>query len=89
MPLEGHAVTRKTALGRRIHVVSDLLPARRPRRSLELAFPARLADHIFKNKLRHYAAADIAVADKEYFHHQIVSFIKTTFVGAKVTITLS
>ena len=61
----GQTMPRKLPLRARMHWVADLLRADRRRIHIIRPFKLTRADFFRKNRLRHRAAADIAVADKQ------------------------
>ena len=64
MAVAANAVFQKLALCGRIHRVAEFLSAHRRRSNLKCAAFPRFRRKVFHHKLRHRAAADIAVANK-------------------------
>ena len=66
---DGDAVRAQLGACGRVDVVADLLAARRRRGDLKLRREPLPPHHVPEQILRHRAAADVAVADKEHFDH--------------------
>ena len=72
-PLKGDAHLKQLSARAAVHVISDLLAADRARRDLEPFRVPALPYDLLHHKLRHRAAADIAVADEKHSYHILKS----------------
>ena len=70
-----HAVRRQLPLRGWVDRVAELLGACRRRVNDEPLPCPGFSGHILHHKLRHRTAADVAVADKQYFYHILIIFL--------------
>lgn len=70
---EGDALLREHTLGGRVHIISDLFRGRCDRVHGDRLLASGFADERFHDEFRHGGAADVAVADEEYFYHMLIT----------------